>query len=130
MTVSEVVEPVGRTIECLGVAVIALGVASALVAYGRALVSSVDGAPAHAAVRRDIGQGVLLGLEVLVAGDIIRTVAVDPSLTSVAVLGAIVVIRTFLSVAIDTEINGRWPWKPRRDESPRSTLSAEVAPEH
>ena len=47
----------------------------------------------------------------LVAGDIIRTVAVNPALTSVAVLGAVVVIRTFLSVTIDTEVNGQWPWK-------------------
>ena len=56
----------------------------------------------------------LLGLEILVAGDIIRTVAVDPSLTSVAVLAGIVAIRTFLSVTIDTEVNGRWPWSGDR----------------
>ena len=111
MTVNEVIEPVGHVVECLGLAVIAFKVAVALTVYALALIRDADRATAYATVRRDVGQGVLLGLEVLVAGDIIRTVAVNPSLTSVAVLGAIVVIRTFLSVAIDTEINGHWPWK-------------------
>jgi uncharacterized membrane protein len=111
MTVNEIVEPVGRVVECLGLAVIAVSVAIALAVYSRSLISHADRVAAYAAVRRDVGQGVLLGLEVLVAGDIIRTVAINPSLTSVAVLGAIVVIRTFLSVAIDTEINGHWPWR-------------------
>ncbi len=111
MTVNEVIEPVGRVVECLGLAVIAFKVTIALTTYVWALIRDADRAAAYSTVRRDVGQGVLLGLEVLVAGDIIRTVAVNPSLTSVAVLGAIVVIRTFLSVAIDTEINGHWPWR-------------------
>jgi len=48
-----------------------------------------------------------------VAGDIIRTVAISPTFTSVGVLGAIVVIRTFLSVALQVETEARWPWQPR-----------------
>ena len=68
-------------------------------------------AEAYGTVRRRVGQGVLLGLEILVAGDIIRTVAVDPTLASVAVLAGIVAIRTFLSITIDTEVNGQWPWR-------------------
>ena len=61
--------------------------------------------------RRDLGQAILLGLEFLVAGDIIRTVVVDPTLRNAAVLGVIVVIRTFLSMAMMVEVEGRWPWQ-------------------
>ncbi|MGN6059398.1 MAG: DUF1622 domain-containing protein, partial [Sphingomicrobium sp.] len=65
--------------------------------------------------RQDIGRAILLGLEVLVAADIIRTVAVTPTLTSVAVLAGIVVIRTFLSFSLEVELDGRFPWQ-NRDE--------------
>ncbi len=61
--------------------------------------------------RRTLGSGILLGLEFLVAGDIIRTVAVEPSISSVAVLGAIVLIRTFLSFTLEVEMSGKWPWQ-------------------
>jgi len=54
---------------------------------------------------------ILLGLELLVAGDIVRTVAIAPTLTSVAILGGIVVIRTFLSFTMEAEITGYWPWQ-------------------
>jgi uncharacterized membrane protein len=57
------------------------------------------------------GRSILLGLEFLVAADIIRTVAVQPSLQNVAVLGLIVLIRTFLSFSLEVEIDGRWPWR-------------------
>ncbi len=60
-----------------------------------------------------LGRSILLGLEVLVAADLIRTVAVDPSLENVGVLGLIVLIRTFLSFSLDVEIDGKLPWKPR-----------------
>ena len=58
---------------------------------------------------------ILLGLEVLVAADIIRTVAITPTLDSVAILGAIVVIRTFLSISMQVEVEGRFPWQSRTD---------------
>src|SRR5262249_45731272 len=61
--------------------------------------------------RQQLGQTILLGLELLVAADIVRTVAAQPNLTSVAVLGAIVLIRTFLSFSLEVEISGRWPWQ-------------------
>jgi uncharacterized membrane protein len=63
--------------------------------------------------RQQLGQAILLGLELLVAGDIVRTVAASPSLTSVAILAAIVVIRIFLSVSLQVETTGRWPWQKR-----------------
>ncbi len=58
-----------------------------------------------------MGNGILLGLEFLVAGDIIRTVAVEPTFASVAVLGAIVLIRTFLSFTLQIEMSGKWLWQ-------------------
>jgi len=79
---------------------------------------------AYRTVRRSIGRSILLGLELLVAGDIIRTVAVDPTFTSVGVLAVIVAIRTFLSFTLELEITGRWPWQgapddDNADEAPR-----------
>ena len=62
-------------------------------------------------LRSSLGRAILLGLEFLVAADIINTVAVQPTLGSVAVLAGIVAIRTFLSFSLETEIEGRWPWQ-------------------
>jgi uncharacterized membrane protein len=62
-----------------------------------------------------LGRALLLGLEILVAADIIRTVALEATLESVAVLGLLVLIRTFLSWALVVEIEGRWPWQPERE---------------
>lgn len=66
------------------------------------------------AFRRTLGRSVLTGLELLVAADIIRTVAVEPTLNSVLVLGLIVIIRTFLSFSLEVEIDGKWPWQQRK----------------
>jgi uncharacterized membrane protein len=80
-------------------------------------------------VRTVFGRSILLGLEFLVAADIIRTVAVQPSLQNVAVLGLIVLIRTFLSFSLEVEIDGRWPWRRavlgRAAPSPASPGSSE-----
>jgi len=62
-----------------------------------------------------LGKALLLGLEILVAADIVRTVALEATLQSVAVLGLLVLIRTFLSWALVVEIEGRWPWQPERE---------------
>lgn len=71
--------------------------------------------------RSRLGRSILLGLEFLVAGDIINTVALEPSLENVAILGAVVVIRTFLSWSLEVEIEGKWPWQskptPPRNEA-------------
>ena len=63
-----------------------------------------------------LGKALLLGLEILVAADVIRTVALEATLQSVMVLGLLVLIRTFLSWALVVEIEGRWPWQPKRDD--------------
>lgn len=61
--------------------------------------------------RADLGRGILVGLELLIAADILKSVVIDPTLNSLSVLGGIVVIRTFLSFTLDVEINGHWPWQ-------------------
>ncbi len=108
----ELVHIVGLTIDGLGVLVIVVGVCIAGLRFARSRPRGDEAA--YRRLRQNLGRAILLGLELLVAGDIIRTVAVDPTLQNVSVLGLIVLIRTFLSMSIQVELEGRWPWsKPR-----------------
>ncbi len=112
MSFDEIVTHIGQAIDAAGVAVIAAGV---IVAAIVAVVRSRNHDPGvYTAFRQRLGRSILLGLELLVAADIIRTVAAKPTLGSVAVLAAIVLIRTFLSLSLELEISGRWPWQKRR----------------
>ena len=120
MSLVEIIEGVGTTIDAIGVGVIAGGaVLAVFLTIGR--VRSPEGG-AYEFFRRRLGRAILLGLEFLVAADIIRTVAVTPSAESVAVLGGIVLIRTFLSFSLQLEMTGAWPWQQRSaaaaDKSP------------
>ena len=104
------IELMGEWGDALGVAVIVVGVVWGLIRFPLDL--SRQGMEfAYKMVRNQITRTLLLGLEVLVAADIIRTVAVSPTLMSVAVLAAIVAIRTFLSWSLILEMEGRWPWQ-------------------
>jgi uncharacterized membrane protein len=67
----------------------------------------------YAGYRAALGRAMLLGLEILIAVDVVRTAALDPSLKNIAALGALVLVRTFLSWSIILEIEGRWPWQQR-----------------
>ena len=107
-TFTAVVERVGLVIDGAGVIVIVVGLIVALLKY---LLAGGRSADQFRQLRQDLGRGILLGLEFLVAADIIRTVAVTPTLQSVGVLGLIVVIRTFLSMALQVEVEGRLPWQ-------------------
>jgi hypothetical protein len=78
--------------------------------------------------REDIGRAILLGLEVLVAADIVRTVAVTPTLTSVAVLAGIVLIRTFPSFSLEVELEGRLPWQTQPAVRAEDRMQSEVKP--
>ncbi len=71
-------------------------------------------------LKHSIGKSLLLGLEFLVAADIIRTVALSPTLDNIAVLGVLVLIRTFLSWSLVVEMEGRWPWQKREEAGPRT----------
>ncbi|MEQ7124188.1 DUF1622 domain-containing protein [Actinopolymorpha sp. B11F2] len=100
---------VGIGVDCVGVAAIVVGTLVSTVLAAIQLARHEAGA--YRVYRRRIGRSILLGLEFLVAGDIIRTVAVQPTFTSVGVLALIVAIRTFLSFSLELEVTGRWPWR-------------------
>jgi uncharacterized membrane protein len=102
-------EPITRSVEFVGVALILIGAALSTVRFVFRW-PSVGLNVAYREYRQQLGRAILLGLEFLVAGDIINTVAVDPSFRSVGVLAGIVAIRTFLSFSLEVEIEGRWPW--------------------
>jgi uncharacterized membrane protein len=68
---------------------------------------------AYRSYRQGVGRAILLGLELLVAGDIIKTVAISPTVQTVGVLAIVVVVRTFLSISLQVELEGRWPWRSR-----------------
>ncbi|KRE54677.1 DUF1622 domain-containing protein [Phycicoccus sp. Soil748] len=109
MQFSDAIELVGKGIDSAGVAVL---VAGAAIAASRAARNARMREPdTYRRFRQQLGRSILLGLELLVAADIIRTVAVTPTLSSVAVLALIVAIRTFLSFSLELEISGRWPWQ-------------------
>ncbi|MFN2593700.1 MAG: DUF1622 domain-containing protein [Actinomycetota bacterium] len=109
MSFHDIVENVGKTVDGVGVFVIATGVL-----YYTATAARQRGAKTgdrYTTYRQGIGRVILLGLEFLVAGDIIRTVAVSPTFRSAGILAIIVAIRTFLSFTLEVELNGRWPWQ-------------------
>lgn len=112
MEFGEIITRAGEVIDLVGVIAIVVGVLYAM------LDAAVRGirrtGPVYERFRRVLGRGILVGLELLVAADIIRTVAVTPTLESVGVLGIIVLIRTFLSWSLAVEITGRWPWQRPR----------------
>ncbi len=74
-----------------------------------------QGAKAYTSYRRNLGRTLLLTLEFLIAADILETVAVERTLTSLGLLGGLVIIRTVLSFALEVELNGRWPWHGNQD---------------
>ena len=116
MAFNDVIEKIGMAIDAAGVVVIVTGAAIAFVIAAVRL--SRRESEVYRRFRKQLGQTILLGLELLVAGDIVRTVAASPNLTSVAVLAAIVLIRTFLSFSLEVEITGRWPWQKREVTAP------------
>jgi uncharacterized membrane protein len=111
MNFSDTVEFIGKTLDVIGIGVIFIGMIVALGFYLARLAKRAGAPVAYRHGRRDMGRAILLGLEFLVAGDIIRTVATSPTFTNVGILGLIVLIRTFLSVALQVEVEGRWPWQ-------------------
>ena len=99
----------GRAIEVAGICVIVAGGLLATAVFLKQLRSGFD--EAYRCYRKHLGRAILLGLEFLVAADIIGTVAVEPTFRNIGVLAGIVLIRTFLSFALELEIEGRWPWE-------------------
>jgi uncharacterized membrane protein len=111
MTFNETMDDVAKVFEAAGVAVLVVGFVVGFVRAGIAYVRVSDRTAIYRTLRSFVGRTILLSLEILVAADLIRTVAVDPSLENVASLAVIVLIRTVLSFSLDVEIEGRLPWR-------------------
>jgi len=111
-----IMDIVGTAVDGVGVLIVVGGALFATVRLVPRLRDRVDGAGNYYVFyRQDVGRAILLGLEFLIAGDLIRTVVVAPTMQNVVVLGLIVLIRTFLSLSLQLEIEGRLPWQ--RDAS-------------
>ena len=115
----EIARTVVELIEILAVVVIAIGVVVAVIAAGQhwSRTSSDD---AFRLFKRYMARGLLIGLDLLIAADVIKTVTLDATLENAMVLAILVLIRTFLSWTLVLEVDGHWPWQTSRNESPPS----------
>lgn len=114
-TVLEWIEYAALAIEIIAVLIIVVAIIHAIIRYGFQAAIHPEVEDNYQQLKHRLSRALLLGLEILVAADIIRTVALEATLESVAVLGLLVLIRTFLSWALVVEIEGRWPWQPARE---------------
>lgn len=126
MDLQHIIEAVGGYMDAAGVAVMVIGamVSLPLAIRGfqpRRLPEGAEPLSVYRSYRQLLGRSILLGLELLVAADIIKTVAVTPTFESVGVLAIIVLIRTFLSFSLELEITGRWPWQKQPESSSASS---------
>lgn len=103
-------------IELLAVMIVVVAIVFATVLYSMKILARQADKSTYTDFRHRVGRALLLGLEILVAADIIRTVVLEPTLSNVVVLGLLVLIRTFLSWSFVLEIEERWPWQPRREK--------------
>jgi uncharacterized membrane protein len=110
MTYSDVMEGATKTFEIAGVAILAVG---SLVGFARYVAAGRRGGwrTAYGGLRQDLGRAILLGLEILIVADIVRTVTLDPSIDSAVGLAVIVLVRTFLSFSLEVELEGVVPWR-------------------
>ncbi len=123
MTFKESVESIATAIDAAGVLVIVGGIVIASARSIARVRGQGDQQATFRSYRHGIGRAILLGLEFLVAADIIRTIAVAPTFRGVGVLAIIILIRTFLSMTLELELEARWPWQRRemqRSPVPRS----------
>jgi uncharacterized membrane protein len=107
----EIMTLTGLLLDAAGVFIVAVG---SFVSVARFLMRRVEFKQSYRLLREDVGRAILLGLEFLIGGDIIRSVVVDPTMLNIVTLGLIVLIRTFLSMTLQLEVDGRWPWQPAR----------------
>lgn len=126
MNEGKAIHLVVRIVEVVGTAIIVVGSFAALIAFVlRLLRRTASREQLFAQVRSDLGRSILLGLEFLVAADIVNTVAVEPTVESLLVLAGIVLIRTFLSFSLEVEIEGRWPWQKARSSAARESVRSD-----
>jgi uncharacterized membrane protein len=113
----ETISDVVKVVEAAGAAIMVLGGLGALAQFARNVARERAADSPYLRLRRNLGRCILLGLEVLIVADIVRTIIVDPTLESVTVLGVIVAIRIVLSFSLEVEIDGVWPWRRRQVDS-------------
>jgi uncharacterized membrane protein len=111
----QAISDISKGVELAGIGVLIAGGLYSLVTFATA-VAQRRTTNAYDDLRSTLGRSILIGLEILVGADIIRTIAVSPSFTSVGVLGLVVVVRTFLSFSLEAELEGQWPWQRRQHE--------------
>jgi uncharacterized membrane protein len=111
----EWIEYAALAIEILAVVIIVVAILVSMARYSLHTIFRPERQDSYGQLKANLGKSLLLGLEILVAADIVRTVALEATLQSVVVLGLLVLIRTFLSWALVVEIEGRWPWQAPRD---------------
>ena len=115
MSFSIIVELLARIFDLGGLAALLIGAITALVVYLRRIIPHMgEQSLAYRNFRQGLGRAILIGLELFIAADIIRTVTIEPTFQSIGVLGLIVLVRTFLSWSLEVEINGEWPWRRAR----------------
>jgi uncharacterized membrane protein len=118
MSYEDTISNVVKVVEGVGAAIMVLGGLGAFALFVRDVARGGPAERAYKGLRRNLGSCILLGLEVLIVADIVRTIIVDTTLESVAVLGVIVIIRIVLSFSLEVEINGVWPWRQRQVDPP------------
>jgi uncharacterized membrane protein len=109
------IEYAALAIEILAVVIIIIAIFYNVIQYSLRGLFRIEEDYRYRELKISLGKALLLGLEILVAADVVRTVALEATFLSVFVLGMLVVIRTFLSWALIVEIEGRWPWQPPLD---------------
>ena len=125
MEFGEVMERISQAFEAIGVAILLIG---SIVGFAVAGLRRLRGEPVYGRLRSDLGKVILLGLEILVVADIIRTIAVHPSIESALTLGIIVLVRTFLSFSLEIELDGVVPWRSARLRSQEGSARGTASP--
>ena len=111
MSYDDVISEVVKVVEAVGAAIMVLGALGALLVFAYRELRAGTAHESYDELRRNLGRAILVGLEVLIVADIVRTIIVEPTLESVGVLGVIVAIRIALSFSLEVEIDGYWPWR-------------------
>jgi uncharacterized membrane protein len=126
MSYEQTISDVVKVVEVAGAGIMVFGGLGAFVVFAARALRPARAHESYEELRQNLGRSILLGLEVLIVADIVRTIIVDPTIESVVVLGVIVLIRILLSFSLEVEIDGVWPW--RRSQLDR-TRNVEAPPD-
>ena len=119
MDYKSIVSDIVRVVEAVGAGIMLLGGLGAFLIFLRRVLQPERRPGSYEELRRNLGRSILLGLEVLIVADIVRTIIVDPTYESVVVLGVVVVVRILLSFALEVEMDGMWPWNRWQRQTPK-----------